>query len=119
MKNRRSFLYSVVAGVVALSVVVGSALADELFGTITSADAATKTLKVIPKDQDKEIEVKVTDSTEYVGKKGATPVDFEKITKNIEKAKAKGGKGIMVKIEHEKNVASKITPTPAKKKVDN
>src|SRR4051794_22701622 len=105
MKNRRSFLYSVVAGVVALSVVVGSALADELFGVITSVDVAGKTLKVLPKDQDKEVEVKVTDSTEYVTKKGSNPIDLEKVSKGVEKAKEKGAKGITVKIEHEKNVA--------------
>ena len=115
MKNRRSFLMSVVAGVVALSVVVGTAIADELFGVITSVDVAGKTLKVIPKDEEKEIEVKVTDSTEYVTKKGSNPIDLEKVSKNIEKAKEKGLKGISVKIEHEKAVASKIYPQPKKK----
>ena len=115
MKNRRSFLLSVVAGVMALGVVVGPAIADELFGVITKVDVEGKKLMVLPKDADKEIEVKVTADTEVVGKKGATPIDLEKLAKGVAKQQDAGKKGITAKIEHEKGVASKIS-YPAKKK---
>ena len=83
-------------------------LADELFGVITKADADAKKITVVEKDTDKEIEVKITDDTEYVAGKGTGKVDFEKLEKGIERAKEKGRKGIAVKITHEKGVASKI-----------
>lgn len=110
MKNRRSFLLSMVAAAVALAVVVGPALADELFGVITKVDIEKKTLTVLPKGADKEIEVTVTDKTEVVTKKGAIPIDLEKLSKRVER-----DKGTAVKIEHEKAVASKIQYIAKKK----
>ena len=115
MKNRRSFLLSMVAVAVALAVVVGPALADELFGVITKVDIEKKTLTVLPKDADKEIEVTVTNETKVVTKKGAIPIDLEKLSKRVEGAKEKGAKGASVKIEHEKAVASKIEYVAKKK----
>ena len=115
MKNRRKFLFSLAAGIVALGVVAGSALADELFGVLTKVDIAGKKVTVVEKDTDKEVVVTITDATEYVTKKGASKIDLEKVEKSIEKAKEKGAKGIPVKVEHEKAVASKITPVYKKK----
>jgi len=115
MMNRRTLMMTFASAFVALAVVVVPAIADELFGTITKADADAKKLTVVEKDTDKEILVTVTDDTEYVTKKGNSKVDFEKIAKNIEKAKEKGGKGINVHITHEKGVASKIAPAAKKK----
>ena len=91
-----------------MGLVVASVLADELLGVITKVDADAKKITVIEKDTDKEIELKITDDTEYVTKKGTVKVDFEKLEKGIEKAKEKGEKGITAKITHEKKVASKI-----------
>ncbi len=118
MQNRRKFLLTLSAAVVGMSLVVASVLADELFGVITKADADAKKITVVEKDTDKEIEVKITDDTEYVAGKNTGKVDFEKLEKGIEKAKEKGRKGISVKITHEKGVASKIE-TQKKKKAAN
>jgi hypothetical protein len=91
-----------------MGLVVASVLADELFGVITKVDADAKKITVVEKDTDKEVQITVTDDTEYVSKKGSGKVDFEKLEKGIAKAKDAGKKGINVKITHEKYVASKI-----------
>ncbi len=110
MKNRRTFLMTLTSGLVALAVLAAPVIADELFGVITKVDVAGKKLMVLEKGKDKEIEVTVTDDTEYVTKKGSAKIDLEKVEKGVAKAIEKGGKGIRVKITHEKNVASKIEP---------
>jgi hypothetical protein len=115
MHNRRKFLLTLVAGVVALGVVGTVALADELFGVITKVDVDAKKITVQPKEG-KEVEVTITDKTELVTKKGSMPVDLEKLSKQVAKAQEKGRKGITAKIEVEKGVASKIAPVFTKKK---
>jgi hypothetical protein len=99
---------------VALGLIAGTALADEFFGTIIKSDAEAKTVTVVDKETGKEIVVKTTDKTEYVTKKGSSPIDYEKVAKNIEKAISKGRKGISVKVEHENAVATKIHNVPPK-----
>src|SRR5262249_36859575 len=93
---------------VGLVLVVGSAIADELFGVVSKVDVDAKKLTVIEKDSDKEVSISVNDDTEVVTKKGAMKVDLEKLSKGVEKAQDKGAKGINVKITQEKGVASKI-----------
>lgn len=93
---------------VAMVLVVGSAIADELLGVITKVDVEAKKLTVTDNDSDKETVVTVTDDTEFVTKKGSSKIDLEKVAKGLEKAKEKGAKGISVKVTHEKGVASKI-----------
>jgi hypothetical protein len=115
MKSRRAFLMTLTCGVVALAVIVAPVIADELFGVITKVDVAGKKLTVEEKDTEKEVEVTTTDNTEYVTPKGASKIDLEKVAKNIEKAKAKGKKGIPVQVTHDKGVASKITVAAKKK----
>lgn len=115
MKNRRSLIVTLASAFVALAVVVAPVIADELFGTATKVDPETKKITVVEKDTDKEIEVTVTDETEYVTKKGTSKPDLGKMAKNIEKAKDKGDKGINVQITHDKGVASKIAPVYKKK----
>jgi hypothetical protein len=115
MQSRRKFLFALSATVVGMGLVVASVVADELFGVITKADADAKKITVVEKDTDKEIEIKITDDTEYVSGKGSGKVDFEKLEKGIEKAKEKGRKGISVKITHENKVASKIEKQKTKK----
>src|ERR1700733_12206021 len=115
MQNRRKFWLTTFAAVAGMGLVVASVVADELFGVITKVDADAKKVTVIEKDTDKEIEIKITDETEYVAGKGTGKVDFEKLEKGIEKAKEKGRKGVSVKITHEKNVASKIETQKKKK----
>ena len=118
MQNRRKFFLALTTSFVALSLIAGSAFAAELFGVLTKVDANAKKVTVIEKGTDKEIVVTVTDETEWVTKKGSSKVDFAKITKNVEKAQGKGLKGINVKVDHEKGVASKIAPVYAAKKKD-
>ncbi len=115
MKNRRTFLLSLTSALVAFALVAVPVIADELFGVITKVDVSGKKLMVMPKEQDKEIEVTVNDDTEYVTKKGTSKVDLEKVEKNVKKAQDAGKKGMTVKITHEKGVASKIDPAAKKK----
>ena len=118
MQNRRKFFLALTAACVGMGLVVASVVADELFGVITKVDADAKKITVLEKDTEKEIEVKITDDTEYVTGKGAGKVDLEKLEKNIEKQKDRGKKGIMAKITHEKGVASKIEVSKKKKAQD-
>jgi len=118
MQNRRKFLTTLVAGVVALGFIGTVALADELFGVITKVDVDGNKLMVLPKGEDKEIEVTVTSDTEVVTKKGSMPLDLTKLEKNVKKQQDAGKKGVMAKIEHEKGKASKIQ-YQFKKKADN
>ena len=115
MKNRRKFLTALTTSFVALTLVVGSAFADELLGVLTKVDIEAKKVTVVEKDTDKEVLVTVTDETEWVTKKATTKIDLEKVSKNVEKAKEKGAKGINVSVTHEKGVASKIEPKFQKK----
>jgi biopolymer transport protein ExbD len=112
MQNRRRFLLTLTAAVVAMGFVVGSVIAEELFGVITKVDVDGKEVTIEKKDTDpvEEIKIKITDDTEYVVKKKSSKVDLEKLKENVEKAKDKGKKGIQVKVIHEKKVASKIYP---------
>jgi uncharacterized membrane-anchored protein len=115
MKNRRTFFHVMAAGIVALGMIAVPALADELLGVMTKVDIEGKKITVVEKDTDKEVIVTVTDDTEYVTPKKTGKVDLEKLSKNIEKAKEKGRKGVTAKIEHDKAVASKITVEARKK----
>jgi len=115
MKNRRAFLLSLTTGAIALAVLAAPVLADELLGTITKVDIGAKKLMVLPKDQEKEIEVTVTDDTELVTPKGASKLDLEKLSKRVEGAKEKNRKGVSAKITHEGGKASKIEYAGKKK----
>ena len=108
MTSRRTWLLTLTSGLVALVVMVAPVIADELLGVLSKVDVETKTLTVLEKDTDKEVQVKVNDNTELVTKKGVVKVDLEKIAKGIQKAKDNGLKGRPVKVTHEKGVASKI-----------
>ncbi len=115
MKNRRTLLMALSTAFVALSLIVGPAIADELYGVLTKVDVDAKKVTVVEKDTEKEVQVTITDETEYVSKKGASKIDLGKVAKNVEKAKDAGKKGISVQVTHEKGVASKITPAAKKK----
>ena len=119
MSNRRKFMTILTTLVAAFAFVVGSTLADELLGVLTKVDTAGKKVTVVEKDTDKEVEVTVTDTTEWVTKKGSSKIDLEKVSTQVEKAKEKGRKGINVTVTHEKAVASKIAPSAPAKKKDN
>ena len=93
MKNRRTFLLTLTAGLVALAVLAAPVIAEELFGVITKVDVDGKKLTVTPKGEDKDIEVTVTDETEYVSKKGAMKLDLEKLAKSVAEAQDAGKKG--------------------------
>jgi hypothetical protein len=119
MKNRRGFLLTVVAGLVAMAFVVGTVIADELLGVLTKVDVEGKVLTVEEKDTDKEIKVKTTEETEWVSKKGERKLDkenLEKLETFLKKVQDAGKKGLTVKVTHEKNVASKIEVKFQKKK---
>jgi hypothetical protein len=108
MQSRRKFLLSLTAAVVAMGFVVASVIADELIGVLSKVDVEGKKITVIEKDTDKEIEIKITDETEQVSKKGNTKVDLEKLDGLVKKIQESGKKGPQVTVTHEKNVASKI-----------
>jgi hypothetical protein len=118
MKNRRSFLLAMISGVVALGVVVGTAIADELLGVITKVDVAGSKIMVLPKDEDKEVEVTITKDTVQLKKGEEFPVDLEKLDGFVKKVQDAGKKGVPAKITHEKGKASKIQYIFGKKKAE-
>ncbi len=115
MQNRRKFFLMLTTSFVALGLIAGTALADELLGVLTKVDVEGKKVTVVEKGTDKEVIVTITPETEYVTKKGAIKIDLAKVAKGVEKAHDAGKKGINVTVEHEKGVASKITPVAKKK----
>ena len=122
MQIRRKFMLTLAACLLGTGFVVASVLADELLGVITKVDYETKKVTVIEKDKDDELVLETNADTEYVTKDGSVKVDkevYEKIEKGIEKAKDKGGKGVMAKIWHEKKIISKIQRTGKGKKAAN
>jgi biopolymer transport protein ExbD len=116
MQNRRKFLMFLTTGFVAMAVIVGSVMADELIGYISKVDVDGKKATVVDKD-DKETEITITADTEYVNqKKETSKIDLEKFAKQVEKAKEKNKKGLNVTVTHEKGTASKIEQKQFKKK---
>ena len=115
MQNRRKFFTMLTSSFVALALIAGSALADELLGVLTKVDVEGKKVTVVEKDTDKEVVVTITDKTETVGKNGAQPIDLAKLDARLKKTQDAGKKGIQVKVEHDKGVASKVTPVAKKK----
>ncbi len=113
--SRRGLLLTLTSMFVALLVLAAPVIADELLGVITKVDVEGKKLTVLSKEDDKDVEITVNDKTEYVTKKGAIPIDLEKVAANVKKAQDAGRKGITVKVFHEKGVASKIEPAGKKK----
>jgi len=111
MKNRREFLLSMTAGLVALAVIITPVIADELLGVITKVDVAGKKVTVVEKGSDKEVVVTTTDDTVQVTKKKGEvvegKVDLEKLAAGLKKAED-AGKKVNLKVTHEKGVASKI-----------
>ena len=119
MKNRRGFLLTCVTGFVAMALVVGTVIADELLGVLTKVDVEGKKLTVVEKDTDKEVVIKTTEETEWVSKKGDRKLDtenLEKLDSFVKKVQDAGKKGVNIKVTHEKNVASKIEVKFGKKK---
>jgi phage terminase small subunit len=113
MQSRRKLLIAFTTCFVAMGFVVASVLADELLGVLTKVDVEGKKITVVENDTDKEIEIKITDDTEQVSKKGTGKVDLEKIETKLKKTQD-AGKKINIKVTHDKNVASKIEFPKAK-----
>ena len=106
MKNRREFVLTLTAGLVALAVIITPVIAEELFGNVLTVDVDAKKLTVVTKDGT-EVVVTTTDKTEFVTGKGDS-IDLEKIARGVAKAKEGGKKGALAKVTHEKGVASKV-----------
>jgi hypothetical protein len=119
MQTRRKLLLRLVVCCATMSLFVATAtvFADELIGALTKVDVEGKKLTIVDKDE-KEVEVKVTDETEYPTKKD-TKYDLEKLN-GLVKERTDAGKKVNVKVTHDKNVASKIEfQKKATKKKDN
>jgi len=110
MQKRRGFMLMMVTGFVALAMVVGSVVADELLGVIIKVSVDDKKLTILEDDTEKKVDVKVNDETEWVTKKGTSKLDSEGLGKldTFVKKYDDEGKKISVKVTHEKGVASKI-----------
>ena len=106
MKNRRAFLMTMAAGLMALTVVIAPVIAEELFGVLTKVDVENKKLTVQSKDGG-DVEITVNDDTELVTGKGSNKIDLEKLSKNLAKA-SDAGKKVQTKVTHENKVASKV-----------
>jgi hypothetical protein len=115
LKNRRNFLLTLTAGLVAAVVIITPVIADELFGAINKVDVEGKKITVATKDGG-EVEVTIKGDTEIVTGKGDT-VELEKLAKAVQKNLDAGKKGVFAKVTHEGKVASKITLI-GKKKAD-
>jgi hypothetical protein len=115
MKNRRRFLLTLTAGLVAAAVVITPVIAEELLGIITNVDLDGKKITVLTKEG--EIEVKTTDSTEVASAKGEA--SLEKLAGYVKKIQEAGKKGAPAKITHENKTASKIFIGQLKKKEAN
>jgi hypothetical protein len=107
MQSRRKLLLVLTACCAAMCFVVASVLADELLGVLSKVDIEGKKITVVEKDTEKEIEIKITDETEQVSKKGNGKVDLEKLESKVKKAQD-AGKKVNIKVTHDKNVASKL-----------
>ena len=107
MQSRRKLLLVFITCTAAMSFIVASVLADELLGVLSKVDVDGKKITVVETDTDKEIEIKITDETEQVSKKGTGKVDLEKLESKVKKAQD-AGKKVNIKVTHEKNVASKL-----------
>jgi hypothetical protein len=114
MQTRRKFLTMLTAGIVALVVAAAPVIADELIGVLTKVDVEAKTLTVEEKGSGKEVQIKTTNDTELVTKKGTTKLNLKQVAKGLEKLQEKGRKGRQVTITHENGVASKVDLTKKK-----
>lgn len=114
MKSRRTILLTMTASLMALALVVAPVIAEELLGVLTKVDIDAKKVTVVEKGTDKEVQITINDKTEQVTKKGTGSVNLEKLEKRVAKVQEKGAKGINVKIEHDKGVASKLEFTKKK-----
>jgi hypothetical protein len=107
MQSRRNLFLKIAVCFAASGFVVASVFADELLGVLSKVDVDGKKITVVEKDTDKEIEIKITDETEQVGKNKTGKVDLEKLEKKVKKAQDAGNK-VNIKVTHDKNVASKL-----------
>ncbi len=107
MQTRRKFLlrFVVCCATMSLFVATATVFAEELIGALTKVDVEGKKLTIVDKDE-KEVEVKVTDETEYPTKKD-TKYDLEKLN-TLVKERKDAGKKVNVKVTYDKSVASKI-----------
>jgi len=119
MKNRRGFLLTLTAGLVAGVVIITPVIAEELFAFVTNVDVDGKMVTIVPaKGEGDSVVLTITDKTEIVTGKGDT-VDLEKLAKGVMKQKEAGKKGQFAKVAYDGKVASKITVGFAKKKEAN
>ena len=110
VSQRRKFLATLTCAFVALGVVVGSALADELSGFITKVNASGKTITVTPEGDNPEGRRDQGHRTTRRSspRRASSRSTWRKLSKRVDGAKDKGAKGVQAKITHEKGTASKI-----------
>jgi hypothetical protein len=99
MKIRGNKLLASTAGLMALIVLAGAALAAELKGTVKEVDTEAKKVIVTEAGTDKEVEVTVNDETEILDEEGEAIELSEVMT------------GATVEVTHEGGTASKIQLT--------
>jgi hypothetical protein len=107
MTNRRELLPALLAGLLATAVLVSPALAEEIFGAITSVDLENQTLRVRTKDN-ATVELKITESTVFVAAKG-DKLGVKDVAQAVARAKDAGKSGTLAKVSHENKVALKVT----------
>ena len=116
MKNRRGFLLTLTAGIVALGVIIAPAIADELLGVITKVDVAGKKLTVEDKDG-KEVEVTTTDDTEVPAKGGGTAkIDLEKIATRVSPSPRRRGRRASPSRSPTTRASPRRSSTPARRR---
>ena len=95
MKTRRQFVLPLVTGLVALLVVAGPVLAEQLMGTVEEVNATENEIVVKEKGTDKEQTVKVDARTKIT--KDGMEIELKDVMK-----------GDRVDVTHEEGTASKI-----------
>jgi len=123
MSNYRGLIRAGAALAMALAVVMGSVLADEILGFVSKVDPAAKKITVLEKKTDKETVLEVGDDTLLITPKdeAGSKVDLSKLEDRLTKAKEKNAnsKGIAAKIEYEGTKVKKIELTAKKKAAAN
>ena len=110
MKNRREFMLTLTAGLVALAVVITPVIAEELLGVITKIEDGGKKLTVESKEDGKEVIVTTNGDTESSPGRGTSSSRtlWRSSPALCRRSRTRGRKGLPAKVTHEKGVASKI-----------
>jgi hypothetical protein len=106
MNSLRGVLFTLAVALVTSAVITTPVLADDPFGAITNVDLDGNTLTLFTPDG-KENEIKSTDATEIITGK-QVKITLKELADAVTKAKGEGRQGVLARVTHEQNVATRI-----------